>query len=89
MSKIDSLDVLEWTMEMRENNIMMDLHNREKLKRQREFEARKDMINKQKEKILDHEKCLKEKESEIKERSTILEVALKLIKEDERIAIQN
>ena len=98
MSKIDSLDVLEWTMEMRENNIMMDLHNlqikerkqmEEKLKRQREFEARKDVINQQKEKILDHEKCLKEKESEIKERSTILEVALKLIKEEERIAIKN
>ena len=96
LSKIDSLDVLEWTME--ENNIMMDLHNLqvkerkqmdEKLKRQREFEARKDVINQHKEKILDHEKCLKEKEAEIKERSTILEIALRLNKKDERIAIQH
>jgi hypothetical protein len=61
----------------------------EKLKRQREFETRKDMINKHKEKLLDHEKCLKEKEGEIKERSTILEITLKLNKKDERIAIHN
>ena len=34
-----------------------------------------------------HEKCLKEKEAEIKERSTILEVSLRLNKKEERIAI--
>ena len=76
MSNIDSLDVLEWAMELRENNIMMDLYNlqikerkqmEEKLKRQREFEARKDVINQHKEKILDHEKCFKERS----QRSTI------------------
>ena len=98
MSKIEYLDVLEWAMEMRENDIMMDLHNlqvkerkqmEEGVKQQREFKARKDAINQHKEKILDYEKCLKEKEAKIKEISTILEIALKLNKKDDRIAIQN
>ena len=97
MSKINSLDVLEWAMELRENNIVMDLHNlqvnerkqmQERVKQQREFEARKDLINQHHEKFLDHEKCLKVKEVEIKERSTILEVSLRLNKKEERIAIQ-
>ena len=97
MSNIDYLDVLEWAMELRENNIMMNLHNlqvnerkqlEERVKGQREFEARKDMINQHHEQFLDHEKCLKVKEVEIKERSTILEVSLRLNKKEERIAIQ-
>ena len=97
MPNINSLDVLEWAMELRVNNIMMNLHTlqvnerkqlEERVKGQREFEARKDMINQHHEKFLDHEKCLKVKEVEIKERSTILEVSLRLNKKEERIAIQ-
>ena len=61
MPNIDSLDVLEWAMELRENNIMMNLHNlqvnerkqmEERGKGQREFEARKDMINQHHENFL-------------------------------------
>jgi hypothetical protein len=87
MAKVDSLDVLEWAMEMRENDMKMEIHNlqvkeikqmEDRVKRQSECEARKDIFNQSHEQILDHEKCLKVKEAEIKERSAILEISLRL-----------
>jgi hypothetical protein len=85
MPKIDSLDVLEWTMELRENKIMMDLHNlkvkekkikdieeSERQMRQRESEKIEEVLNIRRQDILDQQQCLKEKEAEINERRAIL-----------------
>jgi hypothetical protein len=134
-SSFSSLDVLEWTMELRENNMMMDLHSlkvkekkfkdieesdssrvkareqeieqrerevedqrrkleeerkqmEERHKRQKEFEEREELLNLRHQKNLDLQRCQKEKEAEINERSAILEITLKLNEKEERIAIQ-
>ena len=85
MPKIDSLDVLEWTIELRDNNMIMDLHNlkvKEKKikdieeieghKHQRQFEEREEVLNLRYQEICDRQQGLKEKEADINERRAIL-----------------
>ena len=80
-TKIDSLDVLEWTLELKENKNMMDLHNlklkEKKLKdieesdrqrQQRELEA----LERRHQEILDQQQYLKEIEEGMKERSAVV-----------------
>jgi hypothetical protein len=80
MSTIDSLDVLEWTMELRENKIIMDLHHvkvkEKKIKdieeSERQKQQREEVLNLRHQEILDRRQCLKKKEVKFNERRAIL-----------------